>query len=78
MRSNLDDPHEPFVPLSTEIEWVKRYVGLQQARFGERLDVAYEIDAAASMRSVPTLLLQPIVENAFRHGVGRQCNARGS
>jgi len=72
MRSNLDDPREPLVPLSAEIEWVKRYVGLQQARFGDRLDVAYEIDAKCLDVNVPTLLLQPIVENAFRHGVGRQ------
>jgi two-component system LytT family sensor kinase len=72
MRNNLDDPREPFVPLSTEIEWVRRYVGLQQARFGERLEISYEIDADCLDVNVPTLMLQPIVENAFRHGVGKQ------
>lgn len=72
MRSNLDDPQEPFVPLSTEIEWVKRYVSLQQTRFGERLDVDYQVDGACVDIAVPTLLLQPLVENAFRHGVARQ------
>ena len=72
MRSNLDRPDEQFVPLSTELAWVKRYVGLQQARFGDRLDVQYQIADGCLAHLVPTLLLQPVVENAFRHGLSRQ------
>lgn len=75
MRSNLDqatDKSVQLVPLSTEIEWVKRYVKLQQTRFGDRLDVRYEIDSESLEAQVPTLLLQPIVENALRHGAARQ------
>jgi two-component system LytT family sensor kinase len=72
MRSNLDRPHDQFVPLATEIAWVKRYVGLQHARFGDRLDVDYQIPDDCLEHMVPTLLLQPIVENAFRHGLSRQ------
>ena len=72
MRSNLDHPREPFAALSAEIDWVRRYVGLQQTRFGDRLAVDYEIDAACVDVSVPTLMLQPIVENALRHGAARQ------
>jgi LytS/YehU family sensor histidine kinase len=72
MRSNLARPHEQFVTLATEIEWVKRYVGLQHARFGDRLDVLYEVGDDTLEQLVPTLLLQPIVENAFRHGLSRQ------
>lgn len=72
MRSNLDHPDEQFVPLSTELSWVKRYVGLQQARFGDRLDVQYQIADECLAHLVPTLLLQPVVENAFRHGLSKQ------
>ena len=72
MRTNLDQPRRQFVPLSAEIEWVHRYVKLQQTRFGDRLDVRYEIDGDCLDHAVPTLLLQPIVENALRHGAARQ------
>jgi two-component system, LytTR family, sensor kinase len=72
MRSNLDRPREPLVTLATEIGWVKRYVSLQHARFGDRLDVDYHIAEDCLDQLVPTLLLQPIVENAFRHGLSRQ------
>ena len=46
------------------------YIELQQVRFGDRLDVAYAIEPAAEACLVPAFLLQPIVENAFRHGIG--------
>jgi signal transduction histidine kinase len=75
MRANLDqspDKIVQLVALSTDLEWVKRYVKLQQTRFGDRLDVRYEIDDASLDVEVPTLLLQPIVENALRHGAARQ------
>ena len=72
MRSNLERPHEQFVTLDTEIAWAKRYIALQQARFGERLEVEYRIAENCLEHPVPTLLLQPIVENAFRHGLQRQ------
>src|SRR5262245_44969844 len=72
MRANLDQSRDQLVPLSTEIEWVKRYVSLQQTRFGDRLEVRYEVDAGCLELTVPTLVLQPIVENALRHGAARQ------
>jgi two-component system, LytTR family, sensor kinase len=71
MRSNLDRPNEQFVTLATEIAWLTRYVSLQQARFGDRLDVHYQIADDCLEQQVPTLLLQPVVENAFRHGLSR-------
>jgi len=72
MRSNLERPHEQFVTLDTEIAWARRYIALQQARFGERLEVEYQIADDCLEHPVPTLLLQPLVENAFRHGLSRQ------
>ncbi|MFT7723604.1 MAG: histidine kinase [Roseateles sp.] len=57
------------VPLSDEVELARRYLAIEQIRFGERLRVAWRLDPAAGAARVPPLLLQPLVENAVRHGV---------
>jgi signal transduction histidine kinase len=57
------------VRLEEELEFVRRYLTIEQARFGERLRVVSEVSAAALQVSVPGLLLQPLVENAVGHGV---------
>ena len=48
---------------------IRQYVELQRIRFGDRLNVTYEVDAACEAIAIPTLLLQPLVENALRHGL---------
>ncbi|HZG56197.1 ATP-binding protein [Paenibacillus sp.] len=58
---------EGMVSLEKELELVSSYVAIEQARFGERLEVVYEVDASAR-GSVPPLSVQPLVENAIRHG----------
>ena len=63
---------EPFVPLSREIDIVKSYVSIQQARFGERITTLYSISVPAARVPVPKMLLQPLVENAFVHGLEPQ------
>ena len=55
--------------LDDEVELARRYLAIEQIRFGERLKVVWELDAAAGSARVPPLLLQPLVENAVRHGV---------
>jgi two-component system sensor histidine kinase AlgZ len=57
------------VPLSEEVELARRYLEIEQVRFGSRLKVAWELDELAGTARVPPLLLQPLVENAVRHGV---------
>ena len=57
------------VTLAEEIELAKRYLAIEQIRFGSRLRVTWELDPAAGAARVPQLLLQPLVENAVRHGV---------
>jgi len=57
------------VTLAEEIDLAKRYLAIEQVRFGERLAVSWEVDAAASSARVPPLVLQPLVENAVRHGI---------
>jgi signal transduction histidine kinase len=68
MRSTIERPKNQLVTLSAEIEFVKRYVDLQHARFADRLHVRYEIEDRCNEVTVPTFLLQPLVENALRHG----------
>jgi two-component system LytT family sensor kinase len=70
MRGTLDRAPAHLTPLGLEVEFTRRYIELQQVRFGDRLDVRYAIDPAAEGCLVPAFLLQPIVENAFRHGIG--------
>ena len=55
--------------LADEVELARRYLGIEQLRFGERLSVSWHVDEAAGGALVPTLLLQPLVENAVKHGV---------
>ncbi len=57
------------VTLGAEVELAQRYLAIEQARFGDRLRVTWELDPAAALARVPPLLLQPLVENAVRHGV---------
>ncbi len=57
------------VTLAEEIELAKRYLAIEQIRFGGRLRVTWELDPAAGAARVPPLLLQPLVENAVLHGV---------
>ncbi|MEK0315322.1 histidine kinase [Cohnella sp. 56] len=59
---------EQRVPLRKELELVRSYLAIEQARFGERLRIVYEIEAGPGS-PVPPLAIQPLVENAVRHGI---------
>jgi two-component system, LytTR family, sensor histidine kinase AlgZ len=61
--------HSESVTLAQEIELAKNYLSIEQVRFGERLQVQWQLDPAANTAKLPPLLLQPLVENAVRHGV---------
>jgi LytS/YehU family sensor histidine kinase len=63
----LDDGQE--IPLAQELDFVGRYLELEQARFGERLSARIDADPAVMSALVPRLVLQPLVENALRHGI---------
>lgn len=58
-----------FVTLADEIALARRYLAIEQVRFADRLQVEWVLDAQASAAKLPPLLLQPLVENAVRHGV---------
>lgn len=57
------------VPLQEEIELMAQYLSIEQVRFGDRLQVRIDVEPAAGATFVPPLLLQPLVENAIKHGV---------
>jgi two-component system, LytTR family, sensor kinase len=71
LRCVLDDVEAQEVPLQRELEHVRLYLAIEQVRFQDRLTVAIDVDPAALDAAVPHMALQPIVENALRHGVGR-------
>ena len=63
------------VPLGQELALLDRYVDIQRARFGDRLRVTLAIADEARDVPVPSLLLQPLVENAIKHGIGARAGA---
>jgi two-component system sensor histidine kinase AlgZ len=60
---------EGSVTLAEEVALARRYLDIEQVRFGPRLQVEWAVDASAAQARVPPLLLQPLVENAVKHGV---------
>lgn len=69
LRLSLDAGGEHQVTLRQELEFLNRYLDIQKARFGDRLTTHFDIDDGLYDALVPTLILQPLVENAVRHGI---------
>ena len=67
-RKNIS-PTADKVPLSVELEHCEAYISIEKARFDERLSIVYEIDDETLSCHVPSLILQPLVENSVRHGI---------
>jgi two-component system LytT family sensor kinase len=62
--------HETFVPLREELQFIDDYLDIEVARFGDNLDITKNIEDSALEAFVPSMLLQPIVENCLKHGLG--------
>lgn len=69
LRRASSDAHRAQVTLAEEVEYLQRYVDIQKVRFGDRLRVNLDIAPELLEARVPSLLLQPLVENAIKHGV---------
>jgi two-component system LytT family sensor kinase len=76
LRTTLDRSAAPEVPLSEEIDFMDHYLAIEQIRFQDRLRVDIHADDDALSAVVPNLILQPLVENAVRHGIARRTDAR--
>jgi two-component system LytT family sensor kinase len=70
LRKSLQTLDKEEIPLGSEIAFVEHYAAIQQRRFGDRLRFVFDIHDEARSCAVPSLLLQPLVENAVQHGVG--------
>ena len=75
LRYSLDNAGRNVVPLDEELEVVQRYLEIQQTRFSDRLEVTLHVADDTRDAAVPTLLLQPLVENAIRHGIAASTGA---
>ncbi|KQU57986.1 histidine kinase [Bacillus sp. Leaf406] len=71
-RSNLQGARNLVIPLEKEIEHVKAYLSLEQARFPDRYEVSWEVERGLEARLVPPFVLQPLVENSIRHAFTRR------
>ena len=72
LRQTLDSDAEPEVPLRAELEFIGRYLEIEQVRFADRLRISIDSAPETLDALVPNMFLQPIVENALRHGIGRK------
>jgi two-component system LytT family sensor kinase len=60
----------PFSSVNEEISFLQTYLEIEKVRFGDRLQVSFEIEESTSQLAIPTFILQPLVENSLKHGLG--------
>ena len=68
MRRNLD-AGDGFAPIGSELEQVRSYLEIEQARFGDRVRSQWDLDDGVEDIEMPTLIIQPLVENGVKHGI---------
>ncbi len=71
LRYTLDHADDQQVALGDEIAMLERYLDIQRTRFGDRMTFHIDVEPEAARIAVPTLMLQPLAENAVRHGIAR-------
>lgn len=72
LRGTLAHRDTDLAPLGEEIESLRRYLRIEEARFGDRLRIEWDVAPEAIDALIPPFILQPLVENAFRHGLSRR------
>ncbi|NIM51894.1 MAG: histidine kinase [Gemmatimonadales bacterium] len=75
LRYVLEDTRDQEVPLRQELEFVRRYLAIEEVRFRDRLEVRIDAEPDTLDALVPNLVLQPLVENAIRHGIAKRAAA---
>ena len=71
LRNSLSRKRQSLVPLREELRLIDQYLAIEKVRYQDRLQVTQRIQPASLPRLVPTLILQPVVENAFKHGIAK-------
>ena len=72
LRRVLEDTARQQVPLKEELEFAQKYLEIQKARFADRLRIRIDVPNELYRAQVPTLILQPMVENAVKHGIAKR------
>jgi two-component system, LytTR family, sensor kinase len=72
LRRVVEDSGRQQVPLAEELEFAQQYLDIQKVRFAERLQIRVDVPAELFPAQVPTLILQPMVENAVKHGIAKR------
>ena len=72
LRVSLENRDKMLVPLKEELDFARLYLGIEQIRFGDRMEVHEEIDSELLNMPFPALVLQPLLENAIKHGVAKR------
>jgi len=75
LRHTLDHSSKHEVELKQEINFIKLYLSIQQMRFSDRLRIQYDIHPGTMRALVPNLILQPLTENALRHGISSSADS---
>lgn len=75
MRYVLSESHNDFVALELEIEYIRNYIDLQRIRFGNSIQLDFEVLGGVKNKEITPLVLIPFVENAFKHGVNAEENS---
>ncbi|STW05560.1 sensor protein [Klebsiella grimontii] len=75
LRYNIELKDDEQIDIKRELYQIKDYIAIEQARFGDKLTVIYDIDDEVSFM-IPSLLIQPLVENAIVHGI-QPCKGKG-
>lgn len=76
IRTNMENASEEYIPLSNEIDFLKKYAEIEKIRFNNRLDVNFVSDVEDTNVMLPPMLIQPIMENSIKHGI-RNLRTRG-
>ena len=72
MRRMLDDSRRQLVALQEEMEFARKYLDIQKVRFTDRLQICVDVPGELDRAQVPSLILQPMVENAIKHGIAKR------
>ncbi len=71
LRRTLSESNRQEVPLSEELDFVQQYLATQKVRFAERLQLSVDVPVELQNAAIPNLILQPLVENAIKHGIAK-------